>query len=156
MNRNPISFSVSLAVLYLAAKSLTSGTVFGVCAIAEDGQGRILLVRHSYRPGWHLPGGGVDRGEPPDLAVMRELEEETGLVESAPPESLGIYTRRVLWFSHVTALYRVRNVRVDFRPNFEISEIAFCDPRSLPSDTGHATRRRIAELLGDIPRSQYW
>jgi ADP-ribose pyrophosphatase YjhB (NUDIX family) len=28
---------------------------------------------------WTLPGGGVDFGEHPDAAVLRELEEETGL-----------------------------------------------------------------------------
>jgi 8-oxo-dGTP pyrophosphatase MutT (NUDIX family) len=29
---------------------------------------------------WTLPGGGIEFGEPPDVAVVREVEEETGLV----------------------------------------------------------------------------
>lgn len=44
----------------------------------------VLLTRNSARgprPGtWTLPGGGVDHGEPPDEAVVREVREETGLV----------------------------------------------------------------------------
>jgi 8-oxo-dGTP diphosphatase len=44
----------------------------------------VLLTRHSARgprPGtWTLPGGGLDHGEPPDVAVAREVVEETGLV----------------------------------------------------------------------------
>jgi 8-oxo-dGTP diphosphatase len=53
-------------------------------ALATDGEGRLLLVR--VAPGylsagnWTLPGGGIDFGEDPAAAVLRELSEETGLV----------------------------------------------------------------------------
>lgn len=53
---------------------------YGVCH-GRDGQ--VLLVRaspRSARPGtWFLPGGGLDHGEDPVDAVMREVAEETGL-----------------------------------------------------------------------------
>lgn len=43
----------------------------------------LLLTRISpigYPAGWWaLPGGGIDQGEPPGLALVRELHEETGL-----------------------------------------------------------------------------
>ena len=42
----------------------------------------LLLVRSSYRRGWHLPGGGVRRGEMPETAARRELAEEIGLRKS--------------------------------------------------------------------------
>ncbi|MBV8090464.1 MAG: NUDIX domain-containing protein [Alphaproteobacteria bacterium] len=45
----------------------------------------LLLVRSSYRRGWHLPGGGVRRSETPEAAARRELAEEIGL--KAPPLS---------------------------------------------------------------------
>jgi 8-oxo-dGTP diphosphatase len=43
----------------------------------------LLLVRSSYRTGWHLPGGGVRRSEMPEAAARRELAEEIGLATSA-------------------------------------------------------------------------
>ena len=41
---------------------------------------RVLVVRHSYKPGLRLPGGGVKAGEDHRLAAIRELQEETGLI----------------------------------------------------------------------------
>ena len=81
--------------LVLALKALRSPVAFGATGVVEDAENRVLLVRHSYMEGWHLPGGGVDAGEPPDAAVIRELQEEVGLIRSAPPEFLGLYTRKV-------------------------------------------------------------
>ena len=50
----------------------------------DDGEPVLLLTRVSpvgYPAGWWaLPGGGVDHGESPNDAVLRELHEETGLV----------------------------------------------------------------------------
>ncbi|RZU52034.1 ADP-ribose pyrophosphatase YjhB (NUDIX family) [Krasilnikovia cinnamomea] len=55
----------------------------GAYGLVRDGNGRVLLARGSDAsefPGlWSLPGGGVDQGEHPDDAVVREFAEETGL-----------------------------------------------------------------------------
>jgi 8-oxo-dGTP diphosphatase len=52
-------------------------------AVCEDDSGRILLARLTYpeiKAGyWTLPGGGIDFGEAPAEAVLRELTEESGL-----------------------------------------------------------------------------
>jgi 8-oxo-dGTP diphosphatase len=63
----------------------SSGQVTRIAAYALclDDNGRILLTRLSpdeLKPGhWTLPGGGIDFGEAPADAVLRELTEETGL-----------------------------------------------------------------------------
>ena len=57
-------------------------TRVGAYAICLDEAGRILLCRiaPSVMPGqvWTLPGGGIDFGESPETAVLRELTEESG------------------------------------------------------------------------------
>ena len=41
--------------------------------------GNVLLLREPQDAEFHLPGGGVEDGEPFSIAVERELCEETGL-----------------------------------------------------------------------------
>lgn len=54
---------------------------YNVCI---DAAGRLLLCRLSAvteaAGAWTLPGGGVEFGEHPEAAALRELEEETGLI----------------------------------------------------------------------------
>jgi ADP-ribose pyrophosphatase YjhB (NUDIX family) len=141
--------------LLMTVKAALSPTAFGVAGVVVDTQGRVLLVRHSYKGGWALPGGGVDRGEPPEQAVRRELAEEVGL-SGGTTQFLGLYTRRAGWATNVIALYRVTGAQVAFKPNFEIREIYFADPAALPPGTTPATMRRLAELSGAVPVSPHW
>lgn len=64
---------------------------FGV-AVAVWWRGRILVVRPSYRPGYDLPGGGLDAGEEPRRGAARELAEELALeVPPAELQDLGLF-----------------------------------------------------------------
>jgi 8-oxo-dGTP diphosphatase len=62
-----------------------------VGAVVHDDAGRILLVRRANPPGaglWSIPGGKVEPGEADGEAVVREVEEETGL-QVAAGDSIG-------------------------------------------------------------------
>jgi ADP-ribose pyrophosphatase YjhB (NUDIX family) len=52
---------------------------FGAHALAFTPEGRIVLVKLRYAPGWRLPGGGRAPDENPAEAVLRELREEIGM-----------------------------------------------------------------------------
>ena len=145
-----------LLMLGLGTKALMSPVAFGVNAVVDDETGRVILVRHRYMQGLHLPGGGVSSGEPPAEAVIRELQEELGLFESSPPEFMSLYTRQFGFITNVVALYRVRNAKIAFKPNFEIRDIAHIDPNEPPDDVRPGARRRLSELVGASPVSPYW
>ncbi|MGH9245624.1 MAG: NUDIX hydrolase [Acidimicrobiales bacterium] len=51
----------------------------GAVVLVERSDGRVLLVRHSYRRRWGTPGGLLNRRETPEVAAYREVREEVGI-----------------------------------------------------------------------------
>jgi len=61
---------------------VSGSRILCVGAIVTDGRGRLLLIQRGHEPGkglWSLPGGRVEPGETTAEALVREMEEETGL-----------------------------------------------------------------------------
>lgn len=82
----------------LAQRSHTQVQRLSVKALIVD-QGAIVLTRLSSNaatPGhWTLPGGGVDHGEAPQAALVRELAEEIGVAVTAA-ELIGVHDRHIV------------------------------------------------------------
>jgi ADP-ribose pyrophosphatase YjhB (NUDIX family) len=134
------------------------GLTVGVRGLVFDAQGRIFLVKHSYMPGWHLPGGGVEPGESLLTALGREMREEGNIELIGAPDLYGIYwNRRIARRDHV-ALYVVRSFRqiAPPQPNSEIVAHGFFAPDALPQDTTVSTRARVTEVLGGRPPAEIW
>lgn len=55
----------------------------GVAIALLDPAGRVLVVRQSFRPGLGLVAGGIDPGERPAQAAIREIQEEVGIAAAA-------------------------------------------------------------------------
>lgn len=64
-----------------------------VAAVIHDHAGRLLLQEKASGEGWSLPAGAIEPGETPQEAVIREVNEETGLVVS-PSGILGVFGGR--------------------------------------------------------------
>lgn len=53
-----------------------------VLAFVFDDRGRVLLIDQSGTKGWMVPGGALKPEESPSEAVVREIQEETGVTIS--------------------------------------------------------------------------
>jgi 8-oxo-dGTP pyrophosphatase MutT (NUDIX family) len=141
-------------LLFLAARPMT----LGVRVVVFDEEGRVLLVKHTYTPGWHFPGGGVEPGETCEASLVREAEEEASITLEPPFQLHGLFfnihaSRR----DHV-AVYVARRFRVlgERAPDREIVAARFFALDSLPEDTTRGTRARLREILQGQPPSPTW
>lgn len=130
----------------------------GVRLMAFDDRGRVFLVRHSYLPGWHLPGGAVDPHETCRGAAVREAAEEGGLVLAAPPALFGVYANPAGGRHDHVLLYVARDARqpAPRTATLEIRAAAFHPVDPLPENVTRATRARLVEVLDGLPPAELW
>ncbi len=136
---------------------MTRGMTLGSRTAVIDGQGRFMLVKQTYAPGWIFPGGGVERGETCEEAAHREIEEEAAIFAKGALEFKGIFSNEQEMRGDHLAFYVLRDFeqRV-FVPNMEIADARFFHHAELPERVNGGTRRRIAELVDDVPLSLHW
>jgi len=137
---------------------MSRGLTLGVRALVIDAQGRVFLVKHTYMPGWHLPGGGVEPGETVRDALAREIREEGNIELIEPPAQGGVYFHATVSRRDHVVLFVVRHFHQPAPPvpDREIMAHGFFAPDALPQDTSAATRARIAEVMTGAPVSPRW
>ncbi|MGV8854428.1 MAG: NUDIX domain-containing protein [Devosia sp.] len=146
------------AKVFLTLKGIWHRLTVGARVMLVDGD-KVLLIRHTYLPGWQFPGGGVDPGETIEAAARREVLEETGYRVTGDMALMGIYhnSSTVTNRDHV-AFYVATQFVVDhaFKPNREIAEASWFDRRALPEKITPATSQRIDEYFDKAPRREIW
>jgi 8-oxo-dGTP pyrophosphatase MutT (NUDIX family) len=116
----------------------------GAAAAIFDGQGRILLVKHNYGPrNWELPGGRVEPGESPLEAVIREVQEETGL-KAAIVRLSAVYHRR--YGDSLQFVFIAEAPDAEPRPGpDEIDDCGYFAVDGLPRPMSNFTLQRITD-----------
>ena len=134
------------------------GMTLGVRAVVLDQQSQVFLIRHTYVPGWHLPGGGVETGETAVDALGRELREEACIAIDEPPTLAGVFFNRKMSRRDHVLVYVIRRFTVleVKQPDREIAEAGFFPVHRLPEDTSPATRRRLNEIVTGSPMPTTW
>jgi 8-oxo-dGTP pyrophosphatase MutT (NUDIX family) len=151
---------IRTTVFQIAARFLRPMTL-GARIVVFDDQGRICLIRHTYTPGWHLPGGGVERGESCLAAAAKEVCEEVGLL--IPAQDLKLASIHSNFSNmpgdHVTIFHAKPGTQmwpsVPTNNAHEIAECGWFAPDALPEGTTLGTRSRVAEALG-APVKETW
>ncbi len=124
--------------------------------LIRDHDGRVLLCQLTYKQDWDLPGGVVEVGESPQLAVGREVEEELGL--SLPAGSLVLTDWLPPWGGWDDALCLVFDGGAHdasildevVRQEREIRSAEFCTPEQVLERCADFTARRIVSALGNL------
>lgn len=148
-----------------------------VGAVLFGPDGRVLVCRRADLPnaegapgGWQLPQGGMDEGEDPRVAVMRELAEEIGtdraviigehpgwLTYDLPPELLGVALggryrgQRQKWFA-LRFLGTDADIRLDADPHPEFDAWRWAELAELPALAVGFKRAIYAELARSFAR----
>jgi len=111
--------------MIVSMKSCAIGIVF------DSTKQKVLIIQRRDVPVWVLPGGGIDRSETPEEAVVREVKEETGLNVAV--------VRKVAEYTPVNKLAQITHV-------FE------CSPIDGELTTGDETRLIEFRSLCSLPK----
>jgi ADP-ribose pyrophosphatase YjhB (NUDIX family) len=146
-----------LRPLFQTAMRLTKGKTLGVRGLVVDGEGRVLLIEHTYIKGWYMPGGGVDRGEDAETALKREMLEEAGIEVIGRPTLLSVHDNRRIFPEDHVLIYRIDRWRQgEATQKGEILRQGFFPLDALPAETTRATRNRIREALEGAEADVMW
>lgn len=148
-----------------------------VGAVLFDRRGLVLVARRADAPnaeapagGWQLPQGGIDEGEDPRMAVLRELAEEIGtnraevigehpdwLTYDLPPELVGVALhgrfrgQRQRWFA-LRFLGEDSDIRLDADPHPEFDAWRWVGLSELPGLAVPFKRPIYEVLVGSFAR----
>jgi 8-oxo-dGTP pyrophosphatase MutT (NUDIX family) len=120
----------------------------GVNAVITDSAGRVLLGLRHRPPIWNLPGGGVEEGEAPWDAAVREVREEMG-VEVAVRRLTGVYHRPP--DGDPVLVFACDLVAGTPTTSAEALEVGWFPPDALPGPINPYQPQRIADAVRPGP-----
>ncbi len=122
-------------------------------AVITDDRGRVLLLKHRFRPGsgWGIPGGYIDKGEQAEDALRRELREEADL-ELKQVKVLEVRTFKKP--QQVEIVFLCRAVGEPEQLNYEIEKAEWFVIDNLPPSLPKDQKELLKRVLRDGARTQ--
>jgi ADP-ribose pyrophosphatase YjhB (NUDIX family)/ribosomal protein S18 acetylase RimI-like enzyme len=133
----------------------------GVTAVVRDDRGHVLLGRRADNGHWGLVSGILEPGEQPATGLLREIEEETGVV--ARIEALvGVWTQPEVTYpngdraQYLDLCFLARPVSGEARVNDdESTEVGWFAVDDLPDGLSDGSRRKLATALAFDGRPRF-
>lgn len=116
----------------------------GAFGIIRNADGHVLLSHRTDRDLWNLPGGAVEPGELPTEAVVREIEEETGL-HAEVLRLVGVYGKP--GEQDLVFAFACRIIRGEPATTNEADAHRYFDPACLPANFPPRQAERIADAV---------
>jgi 8-oxo-dGTP pyrophosphatase MutT (NUDIX family) len=113
--------------------------------VFDDTRTQVLCIKRRDVPVWVLPGGGVDSGESMEGAVVREIQEETGL-KTFVDRKVGEYTP-INRLSQYTEVFECKPEAGEIAVGDETSAIQYWNVNALPKDFFIIHREWLADAL---------
>lgn len=133
----------------------------GVTAVVRDDDGRVLLGRRSDNGRWGLVSGIMEPGEQPGAAMLREIEEETGVVARLDALA-GVWTQPEVTYpngdraQYLDLCFLATHVSGEARVNDdESTEVGWFALDELPDGLAENSRRKLASALAFDGRTRW-
>lgn len=120
-----------------------SSSVIGIVFNPEKTD--VLVLQRRDVAVWVLPGGGVDAGETPEEAVVREIEEETKLQVAIKRKAAEYLPQNAL--TTITHVYECEVISGTLSPTSESRLVGFYPIQSLPEPFFHVHQDWLKDAL---------
>jgi 8-oxo-dGTP diphosphatase len=121
--------------------------------VLSDDRQQVLLLRREVFVLWDLPGGGIEKGESPADAAVREAREESGYhIEIERP--VGRYLHQSIYGRGDQLTHTFRARVVGGKPKhfgLETTGLRWFPVNALPRGVEPLQRQMIADALADLP-----
>ena len=121
----------------------------GAGCLFFDEQGRVMLVKPTYKPDWEIPGGAVELNESPKQCCRREVKEEIGLewkkgdllvVDYNAQTSEKTESLMFIFSGGTLTLSEIKSIQLS---HDELSEFCFFPVDTLPKEMTSTLRNRV-------------
>ncbi|MCF7820546.1 MAG: NUDIX hydrolase [Candidatus Pacebacteria bacterium] len=124
----------------------------GVFAIILDKDNKVLICHRCDYDLWNLPGGGLEKNETPEMGVIREVKEETGL-DVIVKKITGVYAKKDK--NEIVFSFLCEVINGEITLNDEADKINYFEINSIPKNFSPKQLERLWDYFNEPNKIHY-